>query len=84
MLLVQCAACATKYADCCTPSCREIHLLPEEVQREWRKGKPSASAKMKAIRDPEALRQRIREEEELLVLNGTLHPELMEIIPKPK
>jgi hypothetical protein len=39
---------------------------------------------MKAIRDPEALRQRIREEEELLVLNGTLHPELMEIIPKPK
>ena len=84
MLLVQCAACATKYADCCTPSCREIHLLPEEVQREWRRGKPSASAKMKAIRDPEALRQRIREEEESLVLNGTLHPELMEIIPKPK
>ena len=81
MLLVQCAACATKYADCCTPSCREIHVLPEEVQREWRKGKPSASAKMKAIRDPEGLRQRIREEEELLALHGTLHPELTNITP---
>ncbi len=80
MLLVQCEACATKYADCCTPSCREIHVLPEEVQREWRKGKPSASAKMKAIRDPEALRKRISEEEAVLAGGGSLHPELTEII----
>ena len=79
MLLVQCESCATTYADCCTPSCREIHLLPEEVQREWRKGKPSASAKMKAVRDPEALRRRIEEEEKALVEKGTLHPELTEI-----
>jgi UPF0176 protein len=79
MLLVQCEACATKYADCCTPSCREIHVLPEEVQREWRKGKPSASAKMKAIRDPEALRKRIAEEERILSEKGTLHPELTDI-----
>jgi UPF0176 protein len=77
VLLVQCEACATKYADCCTPSCREIHLLPEEVQREWRKGKPSASAKMKAVRDPEALRKRIAEEEVLLAQKGTLHPEIV-------
>ncbi|MFN6178439.1 MAG: rhodanese-related sulfurtransferase [Flavobacteriales bacterium] len=80
VLLVQCEACATKYADCCTPSCREIHLLPEEVQREWRKGKPSASAKMKAIRDPEALRKRISEEEAVLAGGGSLHTELTEII----
>ncbi len=80
LLMVQCEACATKYADCCTPSCREIHLLPEEVQRAWRKGKPSASTKMKAIRDPEALRARILEEEELLVEKGTLHPELTKLI----
>lgn len=80
MLLVQCQTCATKYADCCTPSCREIHVLPEEVQREWRKGKPSASAKMKAIRDPEALRKRISEEEAVLAGGGSLHPELTEII----
>jgi UPF0176 protein len=79
VLLVQCEACATKYADCCTPSCREIHLLPEEVQRAWRKGKPSASAKMKAVRDPEALRARIREEEDMLAQQGTLHPELTDI-----
>ncbi len=80
VLLVQCETCATQYADCCTPSCREIHLLPEEVQREWRKGKPSASAKMKAIRDPEALRRRIAEEEKALAENGTLHPELTKLI----
>lgn len=79
VLLVQCEACATKYADCCTPSCREIHLLPEEVQREWRKGKPSASAKMKAVRDPEALRKRIAEEEAILAAGGGLHPELTDI-----
>lgn len=80
VLLVQCEGCAAKYADCCTPSCREIHLLPEEVQREWRKGKPSASAKMKAIRDPEALRRRIAEEEDTLAEHGTLHAELTKLI----
>jgi UPF0176 protein len=79
VLLVQCEACATTYADCCTPSCREIHLLPEEVQREWRKGKPSTSAKMKAIRDPEALRTRIRQEEDMLAAGGSLHPELTKV-----
>ena len=76
MLLLQCEACATKYADCCSPSCREIHLLPLEAQRAWRKGRSTRSTKTKAINDPEGLRRRIREEEELLVLNGTLHPEL--------
>jgi len=83
VLLVQCTACATKYADCCTPSCREIHLLPEEVQREWRKGKPSASAKMKAVRDPEALRARIRQEDEVLAAGGSLHPDLTDITSGP-
>lgn len=84
LLLVQCPECAVKYADCCTPSCREIHVLPEEVQRTWRKGKPSASSKSKAISDPDSLRRRIREEEELLALNGTLHPELTNINPQPQ
>ena len=79
MLLVQCEACAEKYAECCSPSCREIHLLPEEAQRAWRKGRSTRSTKTKAISDPEGLRQRIREEEELLRLNGTLHPELTTI-----
>ncbi len=79
MLLVQCEACAEKYAECCSPSCREIHLFPEEAQRAWRKGRSTRSTKTKAISDPEGLRQRIREEEELLRLNGTLHPELTTI-----
>ena len=76
MLLVQCPGCAAKYAECCSPSCREIHLLPEEAQRAWGKGRSTRSPKTKAINDPEGLRKRIREEEDLLALNGTLHPEL--------
>ena len=76
MLLVQCKACAEKYADCCSPSCREIDRSPIEAQRAWRKGRSTRSSKTKAINDPEALRQRIREEEEILARNGTLHPEL--------
>ncbi|MCO5276128.1 MAG: rhodanese domain-containing protein [Flavobacteriales bacterium] len=79
MLLVQCHACAEKYADCCSPSCREIHQLPMEAQRAWRKGRNTRSTKTKAIRDPEGLRRRIREEEELIALHGTLHPELTSI-----
>lgn len=79
MLLVQCEACAAKYADCCSPSCREIHLLPIEEQRDWRKGRSTRSSKTKAINDPEGLRERIRVEEELLARNGTLHPELIKV-----
>lgn len=79
LLLVQCEACATKYNDCCSPSCREIHQLPAAVQHEWRKGRVTRSTLAKAINDPEELRQRIREEEDLLAFNGTLHPELMTI-----
>jgi len=77
MLLVQCEACAAKYADCCSPSCREIHQLPIETQRVWRKGRSTRSTKTKAINDPEGLRQRIREEEAILAEKGTLHPEIV-------
>lgn len=76
MLLVQCEACAITYADCCSPSCREIHQLPLEAQRAWRKGRSTRSTKTKAINDPEGLRQRIREEEDRLAAEGTLHPEV--------
>lgn len=83
MLLVQCETCAGKYADCCSPSCREIHQLPMEQQRIWRKGRSTRSTKTKAINDPEGLRQRIREEETILAEKGTLHPELTVIRQKP-
>jgi UPF0176 protein len=79
MLLVQCEACATKYADCCSPSCREIHLLPEEIQREWRKGRATRSTKTKAINDPAALRARIREEEALLAAGHELRASSLEL-----
>jgi UPF0176 protein len=78
MLLVQCEACAAKYAQCCSPSCREIHQLPAETQRAWRKGRSTRSSKTKAINDPEGLRQRIRAEEEQLARTGTLHPEIIQ------
>ncbi|MBL7983795.1 MAG: rhodanese domain-containing protein [Flavobacteriales bacterium] len=84
MLLVQCESCAAKYNDCCSPSCREIHQLPIEAQRAWRKGRSTRSTKTKAINDPESLRKRIREEEDLLTLNGRLHPELMLVNPQEK
>lgn len=84
MLLVQCEACAEKYADCCSPSCREIHLMPIEAQRAWRKGRSTRSTKTKAINDPEGLRKRIREEEQLLARNGTLHPELISVTLQEK
>ena len=83
LLLVQCETCAKKFADCCTPSCREIHLLPEDVQRVWRKGRPSKSSKTKVINDPDALRRQITDEEVRLAKEGTLHPELMDIIHHP-
>lgn len=83
MLLVQCMTCATKYADCCSPRCREVHLLPIDTQRAWRKGRSTRSTKTKAIIDPEGLRRRIRKEEELLALNGTLHSELTTVNRQP-
>ena len=75
LLLVQCETCAVKYNDCCSPSCREIHQLPQAVQQEWRKGRVTRSTVAKAISEPNELRRRIQEEEALLALNGTLHPE---------
>lgn len=76
LLMVQCTDCARKYNDCCSPSCREVHQLPIELQRAWRKGRSTQSTFTKAITDVEGLRRRISEEEELLARNGTLHPEI--------
>ena len=84
MLLVQCENCANKYADCCSLSCREIYQLPIEAQRAWRKGRSTRSTKTKAINDPEGLRQRIHQQEEILARNGTLHPELRNITSDQK
>lgn len=38
LLFIQCGACAQKFAGCCSEACKEISLLPEETQKEMRKG----------------------------------------------
>jgi len=37
-LFIQCQACATKYAQCCTEACQAYNSLPEETRKELRKG----------------------------------------------
>lgn len=39
ILFIQCDACKSKFENCCSDECREIIHLPEEQQRELRKGK---------------------------------------------
>ena len=39
LLFIQCPKCAEKYAQCCSGECKEIAALPEEKQKELRKGK---------------------------------------------
>jgi UPF0176 protein len=38
LLFIQCKECAEKFNGCCTPECNEIIALPEEKQKELRKG----------------------------------------------
>lgn len=41
LLFIQCEVCAQKFNHCCSEKCKEIIALPEEVQKEMRKGKPA-------------------------------------------
>lgn len=38
LLFIQCPACKEKYSGCCSEACAEVIHLPEEVQKEMRKG----------------------------------------------
>lgn len=38
LLFIQCAACAAKYQGCCSEACQQVYNLPEEQQKELRKG----------------------------------------------
>lgn len=38
LLFIQCEACAAKYDGCCSHACQEVYHLPQEVQKELRKG----------------------------------------------
>jgi UPF0176 protein len=39
LLFIQCEACASKFDGCCSSQCKDIIHLPEEEQKELRKGK---------------------------------------------
>ena len=39
LLFIQCTSCAAKYNGCCSAECHSTFNLPEEVQKELRKGK---------------------------------------------
>ncbi|RAW01367.1 oxygen-dependent tRNA uridine(34) hydroxylase TrhO [Pseudochryseolinea flava] len=38
LLFIQCKSCAEKFNGCCSPECAHVITLPEEAQRELRKG----------------------------------------------
>lgn len=38
LLFIQCKKCAEKYNGCCSAACQEVYLMPEEEQKELRKG----------------------------------------------
>lgn len=38
LLFIQCEKCASKYAGCCSEACHQVVQLPEEQQKELRKG----------------------------------------------
>jgi UPF0176 protein len=38
LLFIQCKSCAEKFANCCSESCMHVISLPEEAQKEIRKG----------------------------------------------
>ncbi len=38
LLFIQCSKCAEKYQGCCSDACYEVINLPEEIQKELRKG----------------------------------------------
>lgn len=43
LLFIQCENCKEKFDSCCGAECQEIKNLPEETQKELRRGKPSKS-----------------------------------------
>jgi len=38
LLFIQCSTCAAKYDGCCSVECQAVHNLPQEAQKEMRKG----------------------------------------------
>ena len=62
VLFIQCAACAEKYAGCCSDACKDELLLPEEIQKERRFGKGKSGVKIFNKSKGHPLRRRVNEE----------------------
>ena len=43
LLFIQCESCKEKMNNCCSEDCMEVHALPEEVQKEMRRGKEESN-----------------------------------------
>jgi len=53
LLFIQCETCAKSYDQCCSEPCKEIHQLPEDQQKELRKGKGNSNKIFKKGRSPQ-------------------------------
>lgn len=52
LLFIQCESCATKMNGCCSDPCKEVVALPEEEQKELRRGKPKDNKNFTKGRSP--------------------------------
>ncbi|WP_306641756.1 rhodanese-related sulfurtransferase [Sanyastnella coralliicola] len=43
LLFIQCEKCKAEFNNCCSTDCKEVHALPEEEQKELRKGKNNSN-----------------------------------------
>jgi len=43
LLFIQCESCHSKMDNCCSPKCQEVNALPQDVQKELRKGKTDSN-----------------------------------------
>ena len=55
LLFIQCASCMTKMENCCSLECLEITHLPEETQKDLRKGYENSNQIFKKGRSPKLL-----------------------------
>ncbi len=62
LLFIQCDACKSKFENCCTPSCKQINSLPEDIQKNLRKGKKEKKRFNKGVSDPMHLRSLIQKQ----------------------
>lgn len=43
LLFIQCPECQEKYDNCCSDECMHVHHLPEEEQKQLRRGKDNSN-----------------------------------------